>query len=97
MAQAVSRIAWKVIGLASGVAAATLSRKVLDKVWQRTRGGEPPRNPAAADTSWADALAWAVASGVSVGIARTLTARAAAASWKKATGALPPGLEEVGA
>lgn len=97
MAHGVSKLAWKTIGLVSGVLAASVTRKVLDKTWQRARGGEPPRNPASATTSWGEAVAWAAASGVAVAVARLLTARATAAGWRKATGALPPGLEEVGA
>lgn len=69
---------------------------MLDQVWARTKGGEPPRNPAAAGTTWNKALTWAIASGVAAGVARLLATRAAASAWRKGTGHLPPGLEEVG-
>lgn len=87
---------WKVLGTGSGLAAASVSRKALDRVWLRVRGGEPPRNPAAPGTTWGEALAWAVASGVTVAVARLLAGRGAASLWRRTTGSLPPGLEEVG-
>jgi Protein of unknown function (DUF4235) len=89
-------VVWKLVGVGSGLGAAKVSRTVLDTVWAKTRGGEPPRNPAAPGTTWGEALAWAVASGVTVAIARLVVTRGAAALWESVTGALPPGLEEVG-
>lgn len=93
---AAGNVVWKMVGVGSGVLAAKLSRSVLDKAWAVTRGGNPPRNPAARGTSWGDALAWAVASGVTVGVARMVATRGAASAWEKVMGRLPPGLEEVG-
>lgn len=48
-----------------------------------------------ADTGWGEAIAWTAATGVAIGVARLVAARAAAADWQRATGELPPGLEEV--
>ncbi len=92
----VGSVGWKVVGIGSGLAAARVSRSVLDKVWARTRGGEPPRNPAAPGTTWSEAVSWAVASGVTVAVARLVATRGAASAWRRTTGHLPPGLEEVG-
>ena len=89
-------VAWKVVGVSSGLLAAKVSRTVLDRVWARTKGGEPPRNPAAPGTTWTEAVSWAVASGVTVAVARLVATRGAASAWRKTTGSLPPGLEEVG-
>ncbi len=94
---AVAKLGWKVVGVAAGLAAAKATRKALDVGWSKTRGGEPPRNPASRETDWSEAIAWAVASGIALGLARLLAARGAAKLWEKATGALPPGLETVGA
>jgi hypothetical protein len=91
-----AKVGWKVVGVGSGLVAAKASRSALDKGWARTKGGEPPRNPAAPGTTWSEALQWAVASGVAVGVAKLLAARGAAGAWRKTTGHLPPGLEEVG-
>ncbi|HWG93170.1 MAG TPA: DUF4235 domain-containing protein [Mycobacteriales bacterium] len=90
------KVLWKFVGIVTGLLAAKTGRSVLDKAWARTRGGEPPRNPAAPGTTWGEALSWAVASGVAVAVARLLATRGAASAWQKGTGHLPPGLEEVG-
>jgi hypothetical protein len=92
----VEKVLWKLVAVLAGLMAAKAGRSVLDKTWARTRGGEPPRNPAAADTTWGEAVAWAAASGVAVALARLVATRGAASAWRKGTGHLPPGLEEVG-
>ena len=94
---AVAKVGWKVVGVTSGLVAARTSKKLLDKTWTKAVGGEPPRNPAAPGTSWTEALTWACATGAGVAVARLLAARGAAAAWRKTTGSLPPGVEEVGA
>lgn len=94
---AVAKVGWRVVGLATGLAATKATRKAMDVGWNKTRGGEPPRNPAARDTQWSEAITWAVASGIALGLARLLAARGTAKMWEKATGSLPPGLERVGA
>ena len=91
------KVGWKVVGITSGLLAARTSKTVLDKTWQKTQGDEPPRNPAAPGTTWPKALSWAVASGAGMAVARLIAMRGAAQAWKKTTGKLPPGIEEVGA
>lgn len=88
---------WKLVGITSGLVAARTTKKVLDKTWTKTKGSEPPRNPAAPGTSWGEALSWAVATGAALGVARLVAVRGAAQAWKKTTGSLPPGVEELGA
>jgi hypothetical protein len=58
------------------VAAGTLVRSALGKLWERGAKRPPPRNPAAHGVSWGEALAWASAVGVAVGITRVITRRA---------------------
>lgn len=93
---AVAKFTWKVLGVTAGVLAAKTSRSVAEKLWVKTKGGDPPRNPAARETTWGEAIGWAVATGVAAGLARLLASRGTAQVWQKATGHLPPGLEEVG-
>lgn len=93
---AAAGIAYKVVGIGAGVVATKTARKALDKGWDKAKGGEPPRNPAVPGTTWAEALSWAVASGVVIGIAKLLATKGTATAWKKATGSLPPGVEDVG-
>lgn len=85
---------WKIVTLLTGVLAAKQARKLLDKVWAKAVGGDPPTNPASQVTTWREALVWAAVSGIVVQTARMVAQRGAAAGWKRATGALPPGLEE---
>lgn len=95
MAQKVARAGWQFIGVVSAFMAAKTARKALDRGWRSLGRGAPPANPASPTTTWAEAVAWAVASGVAVGLARLVAARGAAAAWRKTMGSLPPGLEEV--
>jgi len=95
---ALAKVGWKVVGITTGLAAAQVSKKVMAATWKKTHHGAlPPRNPAAPGTTWTEAISWAVASSVAVATARLLANRGAAKAWQKTTGALPPGLEEVGA
>ncbi|MEO6205763.1 MAG: DUF4235 domain-containing protein [Mycobacteriales bacterium] len=95
---ALAKIGWKVVGVASGLFAVTVSKKALEATWRKTHdGADPPRNPAAPGTTWIEALSWAAASGIALAAARLLASRGAASAWQKTTGRLPPGLEEVGA
>lgn len=90
-------VAWKVLASGSGLVAAKATGKALDRTWARTRGGEPPRNPADNQVEWREAVLWALASGAAVGLARLVAARGSAGAWRRFTGALPPGVQEVGA
>ena len=93
---AAGKFVYKILGIGTGVLAGKVARSLLDKGWAKTRGGEPPRNPEVPGTSWGEALSWAVASGIAVAVARLLATKGTASAWVKATGALPPGVEDVG-
>lgn len=86
---------WKMLAGLAAVGAAVGARNALIKGWERQRGSAPPANPADPSTDWSEAITWAVLTGALVGLARLLAARGAAEGWRKATGAYPPGLEEV--
>lgn len=91
------KMLYKMFGILSGVFAAKVARSVMESGWKRTHGGaNPPRQPDAPGTRWSEAIAWAVASGVAAGVARLLATKSTASAWRKATGHLPPGLEDVG-
>jgi hypothetical protein len=91
------RFVWRAVGTVAGVAAAFGTRKLLQSMWHVTTGGDPPANPAAPDTTWREAVSWAVASGVAVAVARLVAQRGAAEAWKAAKGHYPEGLESVAA
>ncbi len=87
---------WKVYGVASAVLATMLVRRALDVSWRIGTGRKPPTNPEHPDVDWFEAVAFAVASGAAVGLARMLASRKAADYWRRSTGELPPNLRDVG-
>jgi hypothetical protein len=92
-----SKVAWKVTATASTLVAARLTAKAVTGGWKKVKRSDPPANPAAPTTTWGEAVGWAAASGVAIALARLAARRGAAGVWKKATGHLPPGLEEAAA
>jgi hypothetical protein len=87
---------WRVFGGLTAVLAGITARKVLVKGWKMVTGKEPPNNPEAPGTSMREAVGWALASGAAVGMVRMLASRKAAHYYKRSTGHLPRGMEEVG-
>lgn len=78
-------LVWTVTASLAAVGAAALAKKALTKGWERSRG-RVPGNPAAGDTSWNEAMAWAVVSGVVVGVSRLLAQRGVAAVFESRRG-----------
>jgi hypothetical protein len=95
MGHTVEKIAWKITAIGSGVLAGLVVKKAIVAAWKATMKDDPPANPAAPGTSWTDALPWTVATAAGAAVARLVAERGAAAGWEKATGHLPPGLEDV--
>ncbi|WP_395695317.1 DUF4235 domain-containing protein [Nocardioides sp.] len=87
---------WTVFSLVSALGAAALAKQSLDKLWKVITGKQPPENPADPDVDIWEAVSWAIASGVAVGIARMLAQRKAAAYYARTTGHLPPELQRDG-
>ncbi|GAB2688575.1 DUF4235 domain-containing protein [Thalassiella azotivora] len=87
---------WTIMGTGSAVLAGIAAKKVITLAWTKGTGNAPPANPESPDTSWKEALGWALFSGALVGVARMLAARKAADYYRKSTGHLPKGLEQVG-
>lgn len=91
-----SEATFKLLGTGGAVLSGIAAKKVLHTGWKLVTGNEPPANPEHPDTTWGEAVAWAVVSGAVIGVARMLTARKAAEYYKKSTGHLPAGLQDVG-
>lgn len=91
-----SAIVWKVLGTGSAVVTGIAAKKIVSAAWRKGTGSEPPANPESPDTTWGEALVWAVVSGALVGVARMLAARKAASFFRKSTGHLPKGIQDVG-
>ena len=86
----------KLIGIGTGIAVRKVSEKVLNRIWVRTKHQQPPADPAAPGTPWAEALSYAVASGVAIGVARLVATKGAATAKMKITGKAPEGMEGPG-
>jgi hypothetical protein len=89
------RLAWRLFGTLTGLAAGAAARSVLRKGWVKSRGSDPPTNPAAPGVTWGDALGWTLASAVALGVARLVAQRGAAEAWRAATGSYPDDIEDV--
>ncbi len=87
--------AYSLLGLAATVGATMAARKAMTAGWKLSTGKKPPSNPEHPDVSMGEAVAWAVASGVAVGLARLLASRKAADYYRRSTGHLPANLEDV--
>ena len=90
----VEKTAWKVLTALAAFAATVAVRKVLEALWGRLTDADAPTNPADPSVSWREALLWTAATGVGIGVGRTIAQRGAASAWTKATGRIPPPFEE---
>lgn len=88
---------WKLVSVITGLLGGLLARKLIRATYQAVRKDTAPAtpfDPTNPQFSWPDALLWAAAAGVGLGIAKVMSARLAAIGWEAATGTLPPGFEE---
>ncbi len=92
MANPALSLGWKVVGKGSAVLSGVLANKALGGVWQYVQGTEPPSNPEDPETTWAEALAWAIVSGAAIGVTRLVITRVVTKKWADVTGSLPPGV-----
>ncbi len=66
-----------VAGIAA-IGAGFVTRKVVTLAWKKITGKEPPEHPENPDVGWAEAIGWAVVTGVAMSTARLLATRLAA-------------------
>ena len=84
---------WKLVSTVTGLLGGILARKLIRALYQAIRkDGAPatPFDPTSPRFSWPDALLWAAAAGVGLGITKVMSARLAAVGWRAATGTAPP-------
>jgi hypothetical protein len=81
---------WKAVTVGLGALTGVVTQRGLEVIWKALRGSAPPKVTADRRSSWADALSWAVATGVGVGVARLLALRSAAVLWEAAVHEPPP-------
>ena len=88
---------WKLVSVMTGFLGGLAARKIIRAVYQAVRkDGSPvtPFDPTNPRFSWPDALLWAAAAGIGLGITKVVSAQIAAFGWEAATGTLPPGAVE---
>ena len=88
---------WKLVSAGIGMLGGLLARKLMRAGYRAVRhdaAAPSPFDPTSARFSWLDALLWAAAAGIGLGITKVLSARVAAMGWEAATGTLPPGFVE---
>ena len=77
----------KLVGLAATLAAlgaAAAMRRTLERLWLSTTGKPAPVNPESPETSWGEAITWALVSGALLGLARLVARRGAITTMSKA-------------
>lgn len=72
---------YSALSTAAAIGAGIATRSLLKRVWTDATGEEPPNNPADPSVSWAEALTWAAAAGVAVGVGRVVGRRLAAGAY----------------
>ncbi len=88
---------WKLLSTGTGMLCGLVARKLLRAGYTAIRkdaAAPSPFDPTRPRFSWPDALLWAAAAGVGLGIAKVVSARVAAFGWEVATGSVPPGVVE---
>jgi hypothetical protein len=83
-------LGWKATSYGLGALAGLVSHRALEAIWKRLRHTSQPPMPADRRSSWVEALSWAVATGVGMGVSRLLAIRTAAVVWEAATHEVPP-------
>jgi hypothetical protein len=62
----------------------TAVKSLLNTSWKSFAKKDPPLNPAAAETSWKEAIMWTIVSSAAIGLAQLVARRGADALFHKA-------------
>jgi hypothetical protein len=87
-------LGWWGFSYGAGALAGLASHRILEASWKACRHTSTPV-PADRRSSWTEALSWAVATGVGMGISRLLAIRTAAVIWEVATNQPPTSRPDV--
>lgn len=83
------RVLWNIYAGAIGALTAVAAQKAVRGAWKVATGDEPP-DPNDPATPISEALIWALAGGIGIGISQLLVNRFAADRWEKAMGTPAP-------
>ena len=81
---------WKAVTYGAGALAGFVTQRLINTTWKGLGHASQPPVPADRHSSWAEALSWAVATGVGMGVSRLVAIRTAAVVWEAATHERPP-------
>lgn len=84
---------WKLLSVGSGLLGGLLARRLIRvayRIISKDTAPATPFDPTNPQFSWPDAVLWAAAAGIGLGIAKIVSARLAALGWEVATGTHPP-------
>jgi uncharacterized protein DUF4235 len=90
MAGGPSRLVFTVLTTVVAIPVSKAVSKATGKVWAAARPGNPPHNPKEVQTNWADAIIFAVITGLGAATAQLLTTKGADTLWRAATGTPSP-------
>lgn len=76
------KLMWKIYAGAIGAVTTIVAQKLVTKAWEATTGDTPP-DPNDPDTPVTQALIWAAASGLGVGVAQIMMNRFVANRWMR--------------
>ncbi|WP_375487396.1 DUF4235 domain-containing protein [uncultured Jatrophihabitans sp.] len=85
-----AKIGLKVINLAIGIPVGIATKKLVERTWTAVRPGDPPRKAKDVDSTWSDALTWAVLSAAGIVAAEFITRQGTAVAYRSITGLEPP-------
>jgi hypothetical protein len=83
------KLLWKLYVGAIGAVTTIAAQRLLKAGWKLVTGNEPP-SPTDPDTPVLEAMTWALASGIGIGVTQLLTQRMAARQWGKEIGNVMP-------
>ena len=83
------KIIWNLYATAVGALTAVVAQRVVKGAWRLATGEEPPE-PSDPDTPTNEAVIWALASGIGIGITQLLMSRFAANRWQAVMGTPAP-------
>jgi hypothetical protein len=90
MAGGASRLAFKLLSTVVAFPIGKAISKATGRAWTAVRPANPPHNPKEVQTSWSDALIFALVTGLGASIAQLVTTKGADTLWRAMTGRPSP-------
>lgn len=86
-------LVWTVLNTVSKIGGRQVTGGLAGRAWKTATGKTPPENPMSPETTWGEAVAWAVLTGALSGLTVMLATRLAAGFYTKSAGHLPQKLQ----